>query len=590
MMRTWGIRLAALSVLFACDDFLEPNRDNRMTEDEVFRNAAYFCGPLMDAYSALSNTYDIAMDNMTDNAVSRGLSGDYYLCGVGALRPDHNPLNNWVTGYQQIRRLNQFLSRMKLTPEAAVPTPVRFYAINSPADSVDNVREFYRLLGEAHFLRALWLSEVLKNFAGEAVDGRLLGVPLVGDRVLEATDDLDLPRAPYDDCVEAIVADCDTAAKYLPVEYKGTDRVTGQSMNGRASGIAALALKARALLYAASPAFNPEGDRARWQRAAVAAGEAIRAVGGGFQNLTTVEQYYFNQLQDKTWNDNGRDLFFRAAVVTGNRLYETSHYPQSMYGSANVNPSQNYVDAFPDNTGYPVAESSVYDEAAPYANRDPRLALYVACNGAKLGPSDYHTVESYTGGADAYVPLKNTSRTSYYLRKLLRPGTVSLIPGSETGTARAHIILGKPELYLNYAEAANEAWGVKGDPMGFGFTAYTVLKRIHLRYWGNANGDKYLDEVIGEDAGKFRAYLRNERRIELSFEGHYFYDLRRWTGDRSVSALNAEVYGMEITKAPDGALTYRRKFLEARRFQTPFMPIPYMEIYNATNLVQNYGW
>ena len=592
-MKNFNIKilLIVLPILFSCDDFLEPNQDNRMTEDEVFQNAAYFCGPLMDAYNALPGYYDIAMESMTDNAVNRGMSGDYYLCGVGALRPDHNPLNNWTTGYQQIRRLNQFLSRMKLDVEAVIPTPVRFYAILSVADSVDNVREFYRLRGEAYFLRALWQSELLKNFAGATAGGEILGVPLIGDRILEVTDDdLDIPRAPYADCVSAIVNDCDTAIKYLPVEYKGTDRVTGQSMNGRASGISALALKARVLLYAASPAFNPGNDRTLWEKAAVAAGDAIKAVGGGFQNLTTIEQYYFNQLQNKTWNDNGRDMFFRSAVTSGNRQYETNNYPQSMYGSANNNPSQNYVDAFTDNAGYPISESSLYSEASPYANRDPRLALYVAYNGTALGPSNYHTIESYTGGVDAYFPLNETSRTSYYLKKLLRPGTVSLIPGNLTGTARAHIILGKPELYLNYAEAANEAWGVKNDPMGFGFTASTVLKRIHLRYWGNANGDKYLDEVIGEDADKFRTYIRNERRLELSFEGHYFYDLRRWIGDRSVATLNTDVYGMEITRAADGTLTYQRKFLEKKNFQTPFMPIPYMEIYNATNLVQNYGW
>lgn len=585
------IILIVLPVLCSCDDFLEPNQDNRMTEEEVFQNAAYFCGPLMDAYDALPEYYTIAMDNMTDNSVSSNLSGDYHLCGVGALRPDYNPLDNWTTGYQQIRRLNQFLSKMKLNPEATIPTPVRFYAILSAADSVDNVREFYRLLGEAYFLRAFWQSELLKNFAGETAGGEILGIPLIGDRILEVTDDdLDMPRASYTACVSAIVNDCDTAIKYLPVEYRGTDRVTGQSMNGRASGISALALKARVLLYAASPAFNPGNDRTLWEKAAIAAGTAIKAVGGGFQNLTTIDQYYFNQLQDKAWNDNGRDMFFRSRVTSGDREYETNNYPPSMYGSATTNPSQNYVDAFPDNSGYPISESSVYNGAAPYANRDPRLALYVAYNGTALGSSNYHTIESYTGGVDAYFPLNKTSRTSYYLRKLLRPGTVSLIPGSLVGTARAYIILGKPELYLSYAEAANEAWGVKNDPEGFGFTAYTVLKRIHLRYWGNANGDKYLDDVIGEDVDKFRSYIRNERRIELSFEGHYFYDLRRWIGDKSVNTLNTDVYGMEIDKAPDGTLTYKRKLIETKMFQSPFMPISYMEIYNATNLVQNYGW
>jgi len=583
--------------LCACSDFLEPQTDNTMTEDQVFANAAYFCGPLMDAYNALDDYFNIEMDNMTDNSVNSALSGDYYLCGMGALRPDHNPLNNWVGSYQQIRRLNQFLSQMALDPTAVVPTPVRFYRITSPTDSIDNVREFWRLFGEAYFLRAYYYSRLLKNFGGATADGQILGVPLIGDRVLKVTDDLNFPRASYVDCVAAIVNDCDTAIKYLPVEYKGTDRVIGQSLNGRASGISAMALKAQVLLYAASPAFNPSNDPQWWEKAALAAGEAIKAVGGGFQDLVIApgasatddigNAYYFNQLQNMTWNDNGKDLFFRSIVTSANRQYENENYPQSMYGSAGTNPSQNFVDAFPDKDGYPLAESAVYDETNPYANRDPRLALYVAFNGSQMGPNGYHIIESYRGGVDAYVPLKKTSRTSYYLRKLLRPKTVTLVPGQLTGTARAYIILGKPELYLNFAEAANEAWGVKQDPEGLGFTAYDVLLRIHKKY---SCGNLYINNVIGEDVNKFRTYIRNERRLDLSFEGHYYYDLRRWIGDKSATSLNADVYGMTITKNADGTFSYERIFLEKKDFKSPYQPIPYVELYNAPALVQNYGW
>ncbi|MDR1668242.1 MAG: RagB/SusD family nutrient uptake outer membrane protein [Bacteroidales bacterium] len=586
--------LLLAGMLGACSDFLEPRPDNTMTEEEVFANAAYFCGPLMDAYSALPEYFDIAMESMTDNAVNNPLSGNYYLCSVGALRPNHNPLDNWVSGYQQIRRLNQFLSKMTLDTTAVVPTPVRFYVIKTPQDSIDNVREFYRLLGEAYFVRAYWKWELLQNFGGVSADGTTaLGVPDVGDRVLEVTDDLNLPRASYAESVQSIVNDCDSAIQLLPVEYKGsTDRVTGTTMNGRASGIAAMALKARVLLYAASPAFNPSGDITLWEKAAIAAGTAIKAVSGGFQDLAAYEAYFFNQLQNKVWNDNGRDLFFRAHITSGNRNYENNNYPQSMYGSATNSPSQNYVDAFTDNTGYPIGESgAVYDETNPYANRDPRLALYVGYNGSQMGPGNYHTIASYKGGEDAYMPLKKTARTSYYLKKLLRPGTVRLVPGEEVGTARAYIILGKPELYLNFAEAANEAWGVTADPQGFGFTAATVLKRIHKKYWGNANGDKYLDNVIGNDANLFRAYIRNERRIELAFEGHYYFDLRRWIADKNTASLNTNVYGMEITKNDDGSFTYNPQLLlEKRYFASPFQPIPYMEIYNSPALVQNYGW
>jgi hypothetical protein len=583
--------------LYSCSDFLEPQTDNTMSEETVFANAAYFSGPLMDAYDALSNNFDIAMDNMTDNSVSRNLSGDYYLSATGALSPDRNPLNNWVNGYRQIRRLNQFLSKMEFNPEAEIPTPVRFYKIATPQDSIDNVREYWRLYGETFFLRAYYYSELLRNFGGATANNELLGIPLVGDRVLEVTDDLKIPRASYADCVKAIVNDCDTAIKYLPVEYKGTDRVTGASMNGRASGISARALKARVLLYAASPAFNPVNDVKLWEDAAIAAGEAIRSVEGGFQNLVNApvssatedigNAYYFSQLQNKDWNSNGRDLFFRAAVLTGNKLYENENYPPSMYGAALNNPSQNFVDAFPDKNGYPITESSVYDENKPYDNRDPRLALYVAFNGSKMGPGNYYTIESHTSGTDAYSPLRNTSRTSYYLRKLLRPKTVSLIPGATAAaTQRTRIILGKPELYLNFAEAANEAWGVTGDPHQFGFTAKAVLEKLHLKYGA---GNQYLNNVIGNDQNKFRDYIRNERRLDLSFEEHRYYDLRRWIPDGKPDALNVEIYGSKITKNNDGTFSYERILLEKRDFKSPWQPIPYMELYNAS-LVQNAGW
>lgn len=596
-------------LLCSCSDFLDPAYDGTMTEDVVFANASYFCGPLNDAYNALGSTFDISMDNMTDNSVARIMSDQYYLCGTGALRPDNNPVDNWVVAYQQIRRLNQFLSKMKLNPDpnATLPTPVRFYKIDNPADRDANVQEFWRLYGEAYFLRAYYNSELLRNFGGVSADGRVLGVPLVGDRILEVTEDLNFPRAAYSECVKAIVADCDTAIKYLPTQYlptpvKGDSRVYGQAQNGRAAGISARALKARVLLFAASPAFNIEGSaedkRKLWENAAIAAAEAINAVQGGFQNLINIpatsatddigNAYYFIQLLNASWNDGGRDLFLRSVIQGSNRTYEENHYPPSMYGSALTNPSQNFVDAFPDKNGYPInAAGTVYNPDKPYDNRDPRLALWVACNGAKLGPGNYHTVETFDGGVDAYNPLRGTSRTSYYLRKLLRPKTVSLIPGSLVNTQRSRIILGKPELYLSFAEAANEAWGVSGDPKGLGYTAKAVLEKILLKY---GCGNQYLNNVIGADQSLFREYIRNCRRLDLSFEGHYYYDQRRWIADGNPAALNVDVFGMKIVRNSDNTYSYERVFLEKRNFKSPYQPIPYTELYNAPAIVQNKGW
>ena len=568
----------------ACSGFLDPLNDGTLTEEQIFDNAAYFTGPLMDVYNAIDTQYNINLENMTDNSVDNDFIGDYYRCAVGGLRPDSNPLDNWVNAYAQIRKVNQFLAKMVFTPGAKLPTPVRFYVINTPQDSIDNVREFYRLLGEAYFMRAYWQSTVLKHFAGVALNGEILGVPIVGDKILEVKDKMNLPRAPYTECVKAIVNDCDSAIKYLPVEYKGTDRVIGESMNGRAAGISAMALKARVLLYAASPAYNPNNDLTLWEKAAVAAGDAIKAVGGAL-NLSALPDYYFLQLNNKRYVN--RDILFRSQILAGNNTYESNNYPRSMYGIANNSPSQNFVDAFPDKNGYPLGESNFDFSRDPYVNRDPRLSLYIAYNGAKMGPGGYHTIASYNGGVDCYNPLNKTSRTSYYLKKLLRTDMVTLETGNVTSTQRVNIILGMPELYLNYAEAANEAWGVKSDPKNYGFTAYSILRKIQTRYGCSAN---YLDNVIKDDANKFRIYIRNERRIELSFEGHYYFDLRRWIRDKSTETLNKDIYGMEIIRHDDGTYKYKKVLLEKRFFSSPFQPLPYMELANSPVLIQNYGW
>ena len=212
-----------------------------------------------------------------------------------------------------------------------------------------------------------------------------------------------------------------------------------------------------------------------------------------------------------------------------------------MFGSALTNPSQNFVDAFPNVNGYPIdAPGTVYDPAAPYANRDMRLRLWVAYN-----DSD--------------------------------------------------IILGKPELYLTFAEAANEAWGVTGDPNGYGFTAQSVLDRVLLKHDvlnsdGSRNNNKYLNDVIGEDQAEFRKYVRNCRRLDLSFEGHYYYDLRRWVSDGTTASLNVDVYGMKIIKNANNTYSYERILLEKRDFKSPYQPIPYSELYNAPAIEQNAGW
>ncbi|MFV0378648.1 MAG: RagB/SusD family nutrient uptake outer membrane protein [Mangrovibacterium sp.] len=582
----YNILALILATGFGCSEYLDPSLDGSLTEEQVFGNDAYFNGVLNTVYNSLPDAYNYMLDCATDNAVTNDYSSDYFKMGTGALRPNMNPVSNWVNAYRQIRRINQFLGKMVLDTTGTKPflTPVRFVRLGTVADSIDNINTFYRMLGEAYFLRAYYEADLLKVYGGKAASGEFLGVPIVTN-VLYVEENLNLPRNTYEECVQQISNDCDSAIKYLPVEYTGTNAVLGATMNGRANGIAARALKARVFLYAASPEFNPENDLLKWERAAVAAANALTAI-GGLKDLPTIDNYYFNQLNNKAYNI--RDIFLRGNVLSGNRDLENNNYPPSMYGSGRVNPSQNLVDAFPDKTGYPLSASTVYSASAPYTNRDPRLGLFVAVNGTTIGPSGYHTIETYVGGVDAYNPSTNTSRSGYYLKKLLKYGSVSLIPGQLTGTARAVILLGTPELYLNFAEAAFEAWGPTADPKAYGFTAVTVIQRIHKRY---GSGDGYLNTIAVNNAALFRKLIHNERRLELCFEGHYFWDVRRWEAGESLSGINVAVNGITINKGSTGDLSYNMNVeLEKRLFNSIYMPIPYDELYNAPALVQNKGW
>ena len=574
--------LAVAAVISSCD-FLDPEADNSRS-GELLDETAYFCGLLNGSYADLPTLFDYSMDIMTDNAVRRNFSGDYYHTSLGNLSPANNPLDNYNQCYSNIRNLNIFLSKMVLDSTKAWLTPVRFFVFDSEDDIQNNLKMFWRLKGEALALRAYWQSELLRNFGGKAVNGRALGFPLVGDAVLyPGKDDLRIPRAAYDECVESIIADCDSALLYLPDLYgkpNATDPVYGSAMRDRFCGAAVRALKARVLLYAASPANNLDNDPEKWEKAAVAAAEAIKAAGGINAAFSTRDEYYFTQLSNTDWKN--YDVLLRGRVQTGNSAFESSNYPSQLYGSAVVNISQNYVDAFTDNQGYPISESTVYDPANPYLNRDPRFELFVGHDGSKYGS---YVLNVREGGAEAYSPITQSSRSGYYLKKGLRVGTVNLDPANSKKTPRANIILGLPELLLTFAEAANKAWGPTGDPKGYKFTAADALRRILVR--DNAKGDTYLKNVIGSDADKFDAYVKNQRRIELSFEGHYYYDLRRWYANDIdwSSKINNDVYGVRISA--DGEYSYIK--LETRSFQSPYQPISYSEVMNA-GLMQNWGW
>lgn len=296
--------------------------------------------------------------------------------------------------------------------------------------------------------------------------------------------------------------------------------------------------------------------------------------------------YYTADEVKKLTSGGNREVIWRDNISPSNSL-EKDNFPPSLRGTGRVNPTQNLVDAFPDAAGYPITDgNSSYDPQNPYANRDPRLDLYIVVNGSKWGHNDSEIISgAYGTNNDALNAEQGYStRTGYYMRKLLNK-LCNVDPSVNTEQDHANVRLRYTELYLDYAEAANEAWGPTGTGT-HGYSAYDIVKAIRKRAGiGQGGQDPYLESVKGSK-DEMRKLIRNERRIELCFENVRFWDLRRWQAD-----LNETARGMRIT-SNGGALHYEVIDVENRNYQDymNYGPIPYGEVILFNNLVQNDGW
>ena len=571
-------------ILCSCEKFMEPAMDSYMRDWQIEQSRDNFRGLLYNTYLGLPTRINFVFEAATDNAVTNIDNTSSSRAARGGISYINNPLDNinqnglndtyWRYNYMHINRINYFLEKMTYDESKNPPTPVIF-----EFEEIPNKEWFWLLMGEAHFLRAWYQFEQLQKYGGVTPDGQVYGFPVI-TKYLTVNDELDLPRNTYQACVDQIVTDCEEAVKYLSLNYTQADAPIwdeGVMGSGRASGVAALALKARTLLYAASPAYNIENDVEKWKKAAQAAQEVIDVL--GFDDLMTYAAYFdINNLNNNAYNN--RDILFRGTITDAIRTYETENFPPRVSGgNGTYNPTQNLVDAFPMCDGYPRNQSPdyPYTEDNMYDNRDPRLAQFILYTNHPVtgwgGLANPNTIQTQPGGNDAFGTNVNATRTGYYLRKWLN-GSVRLT-GTLVNTRIAPVLIGRAELYLNFAEAAFHATG-NPDDATYGYTAREALAKVRNRALGNDN-DKYLPVVTNNE---FVEVLRNERRIELCFEGHRFWDLRRWSaGINDLTAINTSVYGL-----------YSSTPVETRQYNSPYMPLPYGEILKTNNLVNNAGW
>ena len=581
--------------LTSCDDLFEPAIENHLGFDYAYEHPDYADNVLGNAYTRLPNGSYSFNDVATDDAVSNDVSNSYRkMTGIDSWTSSSNPIETWRNCRAAIQYINLFLANVD--------------KVNW--NSNETVRDMYhqRYVGEARGLRALFMYYLLRAHGGYDDQGNLLGVPIILEPTTVSSDFNALEvRASYADCMKQLIEDAEEAIRVLPVDYKDTDnetetvncfgktytvtkatynRVLGTNFAGRFSGRIARAVLAQAALMAASPAFA-NGSGVTYEQAAKYA-KNVLDLNGGVSGIDTdgLEWYADPNMSNLSGGECPKEVMWRTEKSNNNDL-EADNYPPSIYGKGRINPTQNLVDAFPAANGYPIANAkSGFDAENPYANRDPRLAKYIIFNGqtAGSGSSVINTQADNSANLDGLnKDVSKSTRTGYYMKKLLRQD-INLDPNVNSKQNHYTARIRYTELYLDYAEAANEAYGPTG---GSGFSAYDVIKAIRQRAGiKDENGqDPYL-ESIKNDKDKMRELIRNERRIELCFEGFRFWDLRRWKLD-----ITEEAKGVSITNVGAGK-KYETISVEKRNFKENgyYGPVPYDQILNFPSLTQNKGW
>jgi len=576
--------LAMVLVFTGCKKILSPADENNRGLNDIYDNAAFAEGLLLNGYTRLPMGSWSFSDVATDDAVSNDPNNSYRLMATGKWSSINNPMEQWTGGFAAIQYLNQLLSQADKVTWATT-------------GKYTNEMFNDRIKGEAFGLRGLFMFYLLQAHAGWTADGKLLGIPIL-TTPLNAQSDFSIPRNTFDECVQQIYKDLDSAESRLPLDFENIavssdipakyagkttvadyNRVFGAYDRQRMTSRIVKGIRAKVSLLAASPAFSQAAAPA-WAKAADDAAASLDLT-GGLSGMANNGGYWYasknsGEINGVSSGVNPREILWRANVGDGNNL-EKDNYPPTLFGNGRVNPTQNLVDAFPMANGYPIGDAAAgYDANNPYSNRDPRLALYIVVNGSKMGPAGA-TIYTKTGTSnDGLNAIATSTRTSYYMRKLLRED-VNVNPAN-TNTQRHYIpYIRYTEIFLAYAEAANEAWGPDGTG-AHTYSARDVIAAIRKRA-GITQPDNYLAALTTKE--DMRALIHNERRLELCFEGFRFWDLRRWKESLTQPASGVSITGNGYTVSP----------VESRQYADYmyYGPLPYNEVLKE-NLLQNKGW
>lgn len=414
---------------------------------------------------------------------------------------------------------------------------------------------------ELRFLRAYFYFELFRAYGD---------VPLVTTTLTNAQAN-SVERTPADQIVKFIVDELDEVAPHLPVSY-----ITEPGSEiGRATRVAAFALKARTLLYAASPLFNPSNDKSKWAAAAEASKYILDNASVWGLKLSTYAALW------------GHDAFFNSELIFGlgrgeSNSFEMANYPVGVENGASGNcPTQSFVDQYEyadngETFGQRHPEQIDLNTVDPYEGLDPRFALTVVKNGDEwpTNGSQKKIIETYYGGFNA-SPKYGATPTGYYLKKFVDGSCVTT---ADNQTSRRHtwIIFRLGEFYLDYAEAVFNATGSANDAT-YGMTANEAVNVLRNR------SDIKMPKFT-EDGDAWVARYERERLVELAFENHRFWDVRRWK--KGPQYFN----GVQVATISAYNVLYRSSIDRKWDDKYYFYPIPQSELKKNSNLTQNPGW
>lgn len=540
------------------------DRNDSLGKNAMRYLATTYQQALPDGHNRIGGNY---LDAASDDAVSSasGIPAVQQIATGAFTAAQTNADNVWSNYYAAIRNATNFIVYINRVP------------LKEKLPNGASARAAYR--SEARFLRARLYFELVKRYGG---------VPLLGDALPEITDNVQLPRNNFADCINYIVKECDDIKDSLR-----TQAMIGNAEYGRVTKGAAMALKARALLYAASPLFNggnigttaltgyTSADINRWKLAADAARDIMNL--NVYSLMPSFTSVFVTQ--EAPVGPNTEKIFWRQDGP--NTSVEINNGPVgyvSAGGRGITSPTQNLVDAFPMNNGKAITDpTSGYDPNNPYSNRDPRFQGTILYNGALWLN---RAVETFDGGQDKPGGTVQQTKTSYYMRKFMGPfESVSINPPVYSNTVHEWVYFRYAEVLLNFAEATNEFSGPTSE-------VYDALTALRKRAGIAAGTDNLYGLKSGMTQDEMRKVIRNERRIELAFEEHRFWDIRRWK--IAAQVYNEQpLFGLSIQRSSSGQLFYNKVPVLTTVFRAPQMylyPIPYSEVIKNPNMEQNPLW